>query len=69
MFIKAYNEDKEGLAAELEEFDFLITTLNGLIVVVVIMFIKFFQRLLQMQLQLESQYQLLINYPLTFYQL
>jgi hypothetical protein len=43
MFIKAYNEDKEGLAAELEEFDFLITTLNGLIVVVVIMFIKFFQ--------------------------
>lgn len=42
MFIKAYNEEKEGLAAEVEEFDFLITT-NYLIVVVVIMFIKFFQ--------------------------
>ena len=42
MFINAYNEEKEGLAAEVEEFDFLITT-NDLIVVVVIMFIKFFQ--------------------------
>ena len=42
MFIKPYNEEKEGLAAEVEEFDFLITT-NDLIVMVVIMFIKFFQ--------------------------
>jgi len=42
MFINEYNDEKEGLAAEVEEIDFLITT-NDLIVVVVIMFIKFFQ--------------------------
>jgi hypothetical protein len=43
MSVKAYNEKKEGLEAEVEEFDFLIITINDLIVVVVIMFIKFFQ--------------------------
>ena len=42
MSIKAYNEEKEVLAAEAEEDDFLISS-NDLIVVVVIMFIKFFQ--------------------------
>jgi hypothetical protein len=42
MFIKAYNEEKEVLAAEAEEFDFLITS-NDLIVIIVIMFIKLFQ--------------------------
>jgi hypothetical protein len=42
MFINEYNDEKEGLAAGVEEIDFLITT-NDLIVVVVIMFIKFFQ--------------------------
>jgi hypothetical protein len=42
MFINKYNDEKEGLAAEVEEIDFLIPT-NDLIVVVVIMFIKFFQ--------------------------
>jgi hypothetical protein len=40
MFIKVYNEEKEVLAVEAEEFDLLITT-NDLIMVVVIMFIKF----------------------------
>jgi hypothetical protein len=42
MFIKAYNEEKEVLAAEAEEFDFLITS-NDLIVIIVIIFIKLFQ--------------------------
>jgi hypothetical protein len=42
MFINAYNEEKEGLAAEVEEFDFLITT-NDLIVIVVIMLLNSFR--------------------------
>jgi hypothetical protein len=42
MFINEYNDEKEGLAAGVEEIDFLITT-NDLIVVVVIMFINSFR--------------------------
>jgi hypothetical protein len=42
IFVKAYIEEKEGLEAEVEGFDFLIST-KDLIVIVVIMFIKFFQ--------------------------